>query len=201
MLSIVKISHGVYPLIFDKRKRERKTPSIYEIYEYARQKLEEQAPGYMIRSAREEDLDAVREINRVSLPENYPPSFFHDLWSDWGKAFYVAESPDNEVVGYIMCRVEHKPGFYRHFLVRSGHIVSIAVLEKHRRRGLGYGLMAYAMKSLYEEYNCEETYLEVRVSNTPAINLYKKLGYEIVKIETHYYLDGEDAYVMARQLP
>ncbi len=190
-------------MIFGKKKKreEKRIPNVYEIYENALEKLKLRAPGYTIRHAREDELDKVREINLKTLPENYPPSFFYDLWSSWGKAFYVAISPNDEIVGYIMCRVEHKPGFYRHFLVRSGHVVSIAVLEQHRRRGLGYGLMAYAMKSLHEEYNCEETYLEVRVSNTPAINLYKKLGYEIVKIEAHYYLDGEDAYVMARPLP
>jgi len=189
-------------LIFGKqRKRERHYPSVEEIYREALARLESEAPGYTIRHAREEDLERVREINLRCLPENYPFYFFKELWSNWGRAFYVVVSPESEVVGYVMCRVEHKPGFYRKLLVRSGHIVSIAVLHEHRGRGLGYSLMAHAMKSLYEDYNCEETYLEVRVSNTPAISLYEKLGYEVVKVEPHYYLDGEDAYVMARPLP
>jgi len=51
------------------------------------------------------------------------------------------------------------------------------------------------------EYKATECYLEVRVSNTPAINLYSKLGFMIVKIMKGYYADGEDAYVMARKLP
>ncbi len=184
-----------------RKKIEEQPPSIEEIYNKALEKLREKAPGYTIRLAREDDLDRVREINLLSLPENYPPHFFYDLWRNHGKAFYVAVSPDNEVVGYIMCRIERKPGFFKHFLIRSGHVVSIAVIESHRRRGLGYALMAFAMKSLYEDYNCEETYLEVRVSNRPAIKLYEQLGYQIVKVEAHYYLDGEDAYVMARPLP
>ena len=99
-----------------------------------------------------------------------------------------------------MNRIETKPGFFKHWLVRSGHVVSIAVLSEHRGRGLGYVLMAYAMKTMYEEYKCSETYLEVRVSNKPAISLYEKLGYRVVKTERNYYLDGEDAYVMARRL-
>ncbi len=185
-----------------RRSSERvEYPSIYELYRDAMEKLSVKAPGYKIRRAREEDLERVRMINYTSLPENYPPYFFHDLWVSYGKAFYVAESPAGEVIGYVMCRVEVKPGFFKKFLVRSGHIVSIAVLKEHRRRGLGYALMVNALKSLYEEYNCGETYLEVRISNKPAINLYEKLGYRIVKVIHHYYLDGEDAYVMARPLP
>lgn len=176
-------------------------PNIYEVFEEALKRLITKAPGYKVRNATLGDIDKVIEINLVSLPEHYPRSFFVELLEDWSKAFYVAETPEGEIVGYVMCRVETKPGFFRKFLVKSGHIVSIAVLEKHRQKGLGYALMAYAMKSLYEDYKCSETYLEVRVSNTPAVKLYEKLGYRVVKVEKSYYLDGEDAYVMARRLP
>jgi ribosomal-protein-alanine N-acetyltransferase len=175
--------------------------NIYNIYDEAQRKLAEKAPGYRIRNATSDDIDKVIGINMVALPEHYPRSFYEDLLENWGKAFYVAESPDGEIAGYIMNRVEIKPGFFRLFLVRSGHVVSIAVLENHRKKGLGYALMAYAMKTMYEEYKCSETYLEVRVSNTPAITLYEKLGYRKIKVEKNYYLDGEDAYVMARKLP
>lgn len=185
----------------DKETTEKRIPSIYEIFEEANRKLIERAQGYKIRNARERDLEEVRKINMITLPENYPSYFFRELWIKYGKSFYVAEAPGGKIAGYIMCRVEIKPGYFKHFLVKSGHIVSIAVLEKHRRKGLGYALMAHALKSLYEEYNCSESYLEVRVTNKPAISLYEKLGYKTVKIMHHYYLDGEDAFLMARPLP
>lgn len=171
------------------------------IYREAQERLKTTAQGYRVRNATREDIDKVIEINMVSLPEHYPRIFFEEILEEWNKAFYVAESPSGEIVGYVMTRVELKPAFFRHFLARSGHVVSIAVLEGHRRRGLGYALMAYAMKSMRDEYNCSETYLEVRVSNEPAIRLYEKLGYKKVKVERGYYLDGEDAFVMARRLP
>ncbi|MCY0868660.1 MAG: ribosomal protein S18-alanine N-acetyltransferase [Desulfurococcus sp.] len=167
----------------------------------ALEKLRREAPGYKVRNAVENDIDRIIEINMVSLPEHYPRSFFMDLYENYSKAFYVAESPSGEIVGYVMTRIEWKPGFTRRLLARSGHVVSIAVLSEHRGRGLGYALMAHAMHSMYYHYKCSETYLEVRVSNTPAISLYEKLGYRKVKIEKGYYLDGEDAYVMARGLP
>lgn len=178
-----------------------KAPTVYEIYEEAVRRLLEGAKGYLVRNATHGDIDKVIEINMAALPEHYPRSFFVELLENWGKSFFVVESPERDVVGYVMCRVEIKPGFFRKLLVRSGHIVSLAVLENHRRKGLGYALMAHAMKSLYDDYNCSETYLEVRVSNTPAIKLYEKLGYKVAKVEKAYYLDGEDAYVMARKLP
>jgi len=175
--------------------------SVYDIFKEAQRRLAINAPGYRVRNAVSSDIDRVIEINLATLPEHYPRRFFEELLEEWGKAFYVAETPTGEVVGYIMTRVEIKPGFFKYFLVRSGHVVSIAVLENHRKRGLGYALMAYAMKSMYEDYKCGETYLEVRISNNPAIALYEKLGYKKVKVERGYYLDGEDAYIMARKLP
>jgi len=176
-------------------------PSISAIYEEALRRLNTRALGYRVRHATVSDIDAVIDINMSELPEHYPRSFFEELLERHGKAFYVAESSSGSVVGYIMTRVEIKPGFFKHFLVKSGHVVSIAVKRDHRRLGLGYALMAYAMRSMHEDYKCSETYLEVRVSNKPAISLYEKLGYRVVKVEKEYYLDGEDAYVMARKLP
>jgi len=175
--------------------------SVQVIFEEASRRLASRAPGFRVRQATINDIDAVIDINLNELPEHYPRGFFEELLEKYNKAFYVAENPGGCVVGYVMTRIEIKPGFFKHFLVRSGHVVSIAVKRDYRRLGLGYALMAYAMRSMYEDYKCSETYLEVRVSNKPAISLYEKLGYKIVKIEKQYYLDGEDAYVMARKLP
>ncbi|MEM4904082.1 MAG: N-acetyltransferase, partial [Desulfurococcaceae archaeon] len=129
-----------------------KETDIYTIFGEALKRLSSKAPGYRVRNATRDDLDKVIEVNLTSLPEHYPRQFFEELLESWGKAFYVAESPEGEVVGYIMTRVELKPGFFKHFLVRSGHVVSIAVLEDYRRHGLGYALMAYAMKSMHDDY-------------------------------------------------
>jgi ribosomal-protein-alanine N-acetyltransferase len=62
--------------------------------------------------------------------------------------------------------------------------------------GVGSSLLRRAINVLKEVYNCESIYLEVRVSNTPAISLYKKFGFSISKIKRGYYRDGEDAYEM-----
>ncbi len=154
----------------------------------------------VIRKARKEDIPMVMYINRVSLPENYPEWFFEEHLERWGEAFYVAEI-DGKVVGYVMSRVEFgAPYVAEGSIVKKGHIVSIAVLEGYRRRGIGRKLMENALRSLREIYECKEAYLEVRVSNLPAIRLYEKLGFRKIRVIPMYYLDGEDAYLMARPL-
>ncbi|BAB65224.1 MULTISPECIES: ribosomal protein S18-alanine N-acetyltransferase [Sulfurisphaera] len=156
---------------------------------------------YRIRNARLTDVDQIIKINRLALPENYPYYFFVEHLKEYEAAFFVAEV-DGEVVGYIMPRIEWGFSNLKQLptLVKKGHVVSIAVLEQYRRLGIGTALLQASMKAMKEVYNAEEVYLEVRVSNSPAINLYKKLGFKEVKVLRHYYADGEDAYLMAAPL-
>jgi len=139
-------------------------------------------------------------INRVCLPENYTTSFFLNLYQRFPETFTVAEE-NGDVVGYIMCRIETGiPSFKLLGIARKGHVISIAVLPEHQRGGIGYALMREAMQAMIN-YKAKECYLEVRASNVPAVNLYRKIGFEIIRTITGYYADGEAAYVMARKLP
>lgn len=155
---------------------------------------------YLIREFSPSDLDAVIAINRENLPENYPAFFFKLHHENFPKAFLVAEHR-NRVVGYIMCRVETGKLHTIDGVGRQGHIISIAVIPEMRRKGIGKSLMLKAMEALRHFYSVDEYYLEVRVTNTPAVNLYTKLGFKPVKVLKGYYLDGEDAYLMAKLAP
>lgn len=99
-----------------------------------------------------------------------------------------------------MNRVERGIGYLKKFIIKKGHVVSIAVLEEFRGQGIGRTLMLLGMEAMRKHYGAKEVYLEVRVTNTPAIRLYEKLGFVKVKRITGYYSDGEDAFVMAKEL-
>jgi len=157
--------------------------------------------AYKVRRFSEADLESVIKINRTCLPENYSSNFFIDIYRSYPEGFLVAEY-NGEVVGYIMCRVEFGfSEFGRFRLTKKIHVVSIAVMVQHRRKGLAKTLLTEAIKALDRKYGCSEVFLEVRVSNQPAINLYRKLGFRDIRVIHHYYIDSEDALVMARKLP
>ncbi len=154
---------------------------------------------FVIRRFNPNDLNAVIEINRRCLPENYTINFFMDIYRNCPEAFLVAEAED-KIVGYIMCRLEYGfSDFNRFKLVKKGHIVSIAVLNEYRRKGIGSSLIAQALKELANA-QAKECYLEVRITNEAGINLYKKFGFVITQRIAYYYHDGEDAYVMSKKL-
>lgn len=145
------------------------------------------------------DLQSVMRINRVCLPENYTDFFFVDLYRRFPETFIVAEE-NGEIAGYIMCRVEvGLANLGLSGLVKKDHVVSVAVLPEHRKKGIGEALVKEAMNAM-KLYNAKQCYLEVRVTNDPAVSLYKKLGFEVTRTVNGYYADGENAHVMTRKL-
>jgi len=155
---------------------------------------------FILREFQFQDLQSVVYINRAVLPENYPEFFFVEHHLNYPKAFIVAEM-NGKIVGYVMSRVEFGWSIFNKIIpTTKGHIISIGVLPEARRIGIGYNMLLRALRALKYHYKATEVYLEVRVSNTPAINLYKKLEFTIVDVIKRYYHDGEDAYLMARSL-
>ncbi len=155
--------------------------------------------NYQLRRFKTSDLDGVIRINRECLPENYTALFFINLYKRFPGTFIVAEA-DGEIVGYIMCRIETGiPSFKLLGITKKGHVISVAVLPSHHRKGIGYALIREAMQAMVN-YNAKECYLEVRESNLSALHLYKKLGFETARTLRNYYADGEDAFVLAIHL-
>jgi len=145
------------------------------------------------------DLKSVVRINQVCLPENYTDFFFIDLYRRFPETFIVAEQ-GGEVVGYIMCRIETGLSYNGlSGLIKKGHVVSVAVMPEHRRKGVGETIVTKAIGAM-KLYNAKQCYLEVRVTNDPAIKLYKKLGFEVTRTIRGYYADGENAHMMTRKL-
>ena len=156
--------------------------------------------GFRIRGFRSDDLNRVMDINVECLPENYSTFFYRDLYRRFPETFVVAEA-DGAIQGYIMCRIERGLSKLKSLRpARQCHIVSIAVREPYRRRGMASRIIEAAMEGAKENYDATECFLEVRVGNNPAVLLYEKLGFAKVKKNYGYYMDGEAAWVMAASI-
>ncbi len=134
------------------------------------------------------DLDEVMAIETQNFKFPWPKAFFlNDLASP--QSICLAGWIDNKLVSYVMAMPASV----------ELHITNIAVREGYQRRGIGSYMMAELEKCGRDCY-CTYAYLEVRISNLPAIELYKKIGYHIAYSRKNYYLDGEDAFVMEKML-
>ncbi|HEY4707910.1 MAG TPA: ribosomal protein S18-alanine N-acetyltransferase, partial [Thermodesulfobacteriota bacterium] len=80
----------------------------------------------------------------------------------------------------------------------EAHILNIAVDPKFRGRGLATRLLSM-MLQIMKRKMVYEIFLEVRVSNDAARELYRKFGFREAFIRKNYYGD-EDAIVMILDL-
>lgn len=152
-----------------------------------------------IRFATSRDIAEIISINFKTLPEHYSNSFFMELLLDSPETFVVAEN-NNKIIGYIMCRIEYGFSVLKKMsLARKGHVVSFAVLEEYRGKGIGKKLVEQSIEGM-KIRKCNESYLEVRTDNIPAIKLYESLGFDRIATLNTYYKDGRNAFLMSAKL-
>lgn len=152
-----------------------------------------------LRFALTKDIYDIISINLKTLPEHYSHSFFIEILIDSPETFIVAED-ENKIIGYIMCRVEYGFSILRKFnLARKGHIVSFAVLDEYRNRGIGKRLVNQAINGMHTR-KCVEAYLEVRINNGSAIKLYEDLEFKKISRLNSYYKDKSDAFLMCKKI-
>jgi len=149
----------------------------------------------VVRRCTLEDLEGVIEVNEEELPEDYPYFFYKSILDNYPESFLVACNSNEEIIGYVMWRVERTPAITSLKLKNNGHLVSIAVSKDYKRLGIAITLLSHSMKKI-KKYKIDEFVLEVRVSNYEAINLYKKFNFQTHSIKEKYYRDGENAYYM-----
>jgi len=141
----------------------------------------------LIREMEEADLDEVYKIERESFTEPWSKASFHEAISD-DKNHYMVAVIDGIIVGYC--------GYYG--VMDEGYIYNVAVSKDYRRRGIGFTMLNELIRHAQEKGIVSLT-LEVRKSNHPAINLYKKLGFVEAGIRKDFYSKPtEDAIIMWR---
>ncbi|MDH5495090.1 MAG: GNAT family N-acetyltransferase [Candidatus Bathyarchaeota archaeon] len=89
---------------------------------------------------------------------------------------------NDEIVGFIIALI------YERNNEKAGHVFTLDVAIKARRRGVGLRLL-WNLEQILRSKGVNVCYLEVKVDNVAARELYKKLGYvEIEHLKDHYYL-------------
>lgn len=139
---------------------------------------------FRIRIASPSDLHAVSLIEDDSFPSPYPPELFKRLLQEHRDSFFIAEIVD-QPVGYCLAARDG----------RVAHLISIAVLREHRRKGLANDLLRHLAAYLVRQ-RVDELWLEVNTGNKEAIGLYERFGFARMMILENYYSDGAPALRM-----
>ncbi len=134
-----------------------------------------------------EDIDSVIKIEESAYGDHHwsKDSFLNEINNELAK-YYTLHTPDNQLAGYAGCW----------HILEEAHITTIAIAPDFRRKNYGQCLLKKIIDDCYQE-EIKYITLEVRVSNTPAINLYTKYGFSSFGTRKGYYQNNnEDALIM-----
>lgn len=140
-------------------------------------------------------LDHLPEVLRLNIRcfrngDNYTKYTFDYLLKEPRTLSYRMVSPQDEMVGFAFVMVNEN---------NAAHLTTIGVAPEHRRRGIAGSLLDHIESSLRTR-EIGTLMLEVRVGNTSAQDLYRRLGYTIVQRIGKYYNNGEDCFLMMKAI-
>ncbi|ASS37759.1 ribosomal protein S18-alanine N-acetyltransferase [Mogibacterium pumilum] len=147
-------------------------------------------PEVNIRLAEAEDLENIYDLDvaTFTMPWSEESLRYDILEND--NAFVIVAEYEGEFAGYADIWA----------ILDEADFNSIAVSTDFRRKGIGEAIVL-AMIEMLEGNGVALINLEVRVSNVPAISLYKKYGFKECGVRPKYYLDNdEDALIMKREI-
>ncbi len=137
--------------------------------------------GYLIRRARETDRSAVTDIFNYFVENSfaaYPdkkvgPEVF-DLLRNMSRAgaFYVAETPDKEVIGFALLRHHQVAEAFN----RAGEITYF-ILPEHERKGLGTLFMNTVIEDA-RDAGVETLLANISSLNDVSLNFHLKHGFK-----------------------
>ena len=138
----------------------------------------------------EKDIDRVVAIEEESNPVPWTIKNFKDCIE---KGYYsLVLKEDNKVIGFAILSVS----------TEESHLLNIGLTSLKRGRGLGRELLEKMIMAA-EVMGSKKIFLEVRISNVIAIDLYKASGFKEVGLRKKYYRlkEGrEDAILMSKSL-
>jgi len=139
------------------------------------------------------DLDTLYRIERECFTvEAFTKEHIASLLESPNAVSLVAKA-DHEIVGFIIGMIED------YGKVKVGHVYTLDVALKHRRLGVGLKLID-ELEHVFLERGVKTCYLEVRMDNKAARELYRRKGYTELEPLEDFYAKGRHGVRMKKEL-
>ena len=132
-------------------------------------------------------LGQIAALERRCFSSPWSESLLAQVLDNENASYLVAQGEDGTVLGYAGMQV----------ILDEGYIDNIAVHPDYRRQGVAEALLGAFAR--FGAVHLAFLTLEVRPSNTAAVALYEKHGFQLVGCRRNYYTNPrEDALLMTR---
>jgi len=149
-----------------------------------------------IRPVTIDEIEDIVEIHKISFDTPTPRKKRLLRYSMYYPHFFVAAEIDNIVIGYTIFRIIFS--ISKKGVKRKAHLLFIAVHPDNRCKNIGSHLLDYSIKTL-KGCKISEIFLYVSTENMPALKLYDKLEFKVVKPMKDI-CGAPDCYLMERFL-
>ncbi|CAM3559645.1 ribosomal protein S18-alanine N-acetyltransferase [Erysipelothrix urinaevulpis] len=142
----------------------------------------------MIREIDVNELDQVLKIDRLVLGTNWEDHHYHtEIFNE--DSIFLIDVCSNVVRGFILILV----------LGLDAEILQIATHPDYQKKGLASRLFGTSVEIL-QDVGVEYLFLEVRESNSCAIEFYRKKGFIQTGVRKNYYGLNRHANLMRKRL-
>lgn len=131
------------------------------------------------------DIFKFNNVNLDILTETYHTDFYGKYIAKWGEYCVLAENSIGMIEAYILGKVE---GDINNETKKNwhGHVTAVTVSPYFRKQGLAKALMNILEIVSDKIHNAYYVDLYVRSSNSVAISMYKKMGYDVYQTVDKY---------------
>ncbi len=175
----------------DLRAQIRRGTGARPSYRRLRRRSRMADPAWTIeRLTSEADLDAVAALEAESFANPWTRDMLaRELGQSDVARVYVLRMTDARLAAFCACWL----------VFDELHVNTVAVTPSWRRRGLATALMQHVLADAARD-GAEQATLEVRRSNEPALELYRRLGFAVEAVRPRYYTSPEeDALILWRR--
>lgn len=146
-----------------------------------------------IKQAVIKDLEILYKIEKECfIKEAFTKKQIRNLLQNSNTISLIAQT-NGETAGFIIGLT------YPNNKARIGHVITIDVTIKYRRKGIGTRLLNELERKFCRK-GVEICYLEARIDNVVARELYRKQGYKETKQLKHYYPKRTDGVQLKKKL-
>jgi ribosomal-protein-alanine N-acetyltransferase len=142
-----------------------------------------------IRRVQPQDIIGVIALAYDTLPEHYNPSIFNQFYESFPEGFLVVVDQQH-LIGFLIGVKTTSD---------TARILMLSVQNNYRKQGIGTALLKEFLETM-KHLQVSQIELEVRTTNRVALAFYKKQGFHLQQTLLQFYQNGEDAYVMKKEL-
>ena len=136
----------------------------------------------LYRYAENKDVFDILSLDKENFSNNFKEEFYLDYIKN--QRVIVAEK-EKKVIGYIIFNQ----------ILDEAEIYKIVVLKDFRKKQVAFKIFDFLLNEL-KKSDVKKIFLEVRKSNIPAINLYKKCEFIDIREIVDYYSNPKENGIM-----